>query len=107
MFILSINKPCHENWNNMTPLERGAYCASCRKEVTDFTGMPDTEIIDYFQKKKNEPVCGRFKTDQLNRPLIEISSAIFSMNILFWKKFLAALFIYFSAFITDCSTPGK
>src|SRR5215471_12760358 len=99
MLALSITKPCHENWEDMIPEERGAYCKSCCKNVIDFTSMGDEEIFDYFQTKKNEPVCGKFRNDQLNRPLIEISPEVFIMKIPFWQKFLAAVFIYFSSFI--------
>lgn len=107
MFTLSIAKPCHERWEKMLPVGRGAYCDSCCKNVIDFTGMRGEEILNYFQKKTGEPVCGRFRNDQLNRPLIEISPSIFMMKIPFWKKFLAALFIYFSAFITGCSSTHE
>lgn len=104
MIALSIAKPCHENWENMTPVEQGVYCGSCCKNVVDFSNMPDEEIADYFQTRKSESTCGRFRNDQLNRPLVEISPSIFMMEIPFWKKFLAALFIYFSFFITGCTS---
>ncbi len=107
MLTLSITDPCRENWDDMTPVEKGVYCKSCCKNVIDFTGMKDGEIYEYFQKKKDEPVYGRFRTTQLNRPIIEISPVIFAMEIPFWKKFLAALFIFFSAFITGCSTADE
>jgi hypothetical protein len=106
MLALSVAKPCHENWENMIPGEKGAYCESCCKSVIDFTSKSDEQILDYFQKKEGESVCGRFRNDQLNRPLIEIAPSIFMMKIPFWKKFLAALFIYFSAFISGCNMDG-
>jgi hypothetical protein len=104
MLALSVTKPCHENWEEMLPTEQGAYCRSCCKNVIDFSSMTDQEIFDYFQKKTNEPVCGRFGNDQLNRPLVEISPAVFMMRVPFWQKFLAALFLYFSTFIIGCSS---
>ena len=106
MLALSIAKPCHENWDEMFPGERGVYCSSCHKNVIDFTSMPDDEVLDYFQQRKGEPLCGKFRNDQLNRPLIEISPSVFRMRIPFWKKFLAALLVYFSSFITGCSTQS-
>ena len=107
MLTLSIARPCHENWENMKPVDQGAYCRSCNKEVIDFTGMNDSEIIDYFQKRAYQPVCGRFRNEQLGRPMSEIATAIFAMEIPFWKKFLAALFIFFSSFITGCSSDNQ
>ena len=91
----------------MTPVEQGAYCSSCSKEVVDFTGMHDSEIIDYFQKRAYQPVCGRFRNEQLGRPMSEMAATIFSMEIPFWKKFLAALIIFFSAFIYGCSSNSQ
>jgi hypothetical protein len=107
MLILSVTQPCHEKWEEMTPADRGAFCQSCSKHVVDFTAMADEDILDYFKKREGQPVCGRFRNTQLNRPLIEISPSVFSMDIPLWKKFLAAVFICFSAFITGCSAPGE
>jgi hypothetical protein len=88
----------------MTPVERGAYCRSCSKEVMDFTAMSDNELLHYFEKGQHQSSCGRFRNDQLNKPLIYISPAVLLMNIPLWKKFLAALFICFSGILTSCHT---
>jgi hypothetical protein len=45
---ISIPQPCHENWNQMTPVEQGRHCIQCSKTVTDFTVMSNNEIINYF-----------------------------------------------------------
>ncbi len=66
---LKVAEPCHENWYNMTAVEQGRYCQSCRKTVTDFTMMTDKEILNHLSKR-NVDVCGRFTPDQLNRTLI-------------------------------------
>ena len=68
IFSLQIQEPCHENWAEMTSAERGRFCGSCQKVVTDFTAMSDNEIIAFFSNKsKNENVCGRFYDRQLNK----------------------------------------
>lgn len=100
---LNIHEPCHEKWHEMTPVEQGAYCKACCKEVTDFTAMSDKDIFNYFEQRKGQQICGRLKNDQLNRPLIDISPDVLLMDIPLWKKFIAALFICFSGFITGCS----
>jgi hypothetical protein len=46
---ITIPKPCHENWENMTPDEKGRFCAVCSKTVRDFSKVPDDEIIGFFQ----------------------------------------------------------
>lgn len=66
-FMLSIPTPCHENWEQMTPQERGRFCAACQKTVVDFTNMSDRQVVEYFKKANN--VCGRFNTTQLEREI--------------------------------------
>lgn len=75
---LSIAEPCHENWDNMSPVEkacpdepfgRGKFCGSCQKQVIDFTSMSDQQIVQFFKKPGTGSVCGRFMTDQLERDI--------------------------------------
>jgi len=54
---LSIAQPCSQHWENMTPSSAGNYCASCQKNVVDFTGMSDQEIHHYFHRATG-PVVG-------------------------------------------------
>ena len=63
---LSIPKPCHENWEAMTPKDKGRFCGACQKTVIDFSGMSDRQVADYF-KRPAESVCGRFRNEQLHR----------------------------------------
>ncbi len=67
--ILNIPEPCHENWNEMTPVEKGKHCTVCQKNVVDFSADTDEAILDFF-KNYNGSTCGRFSEEQLNRPLI-------------------------------------
>ena len=68
-FQLSIPTPCHENWDNMTKLEKGKFCGSCQKQVIDFSNMSDREIAIFFKKKYRGSVCGRFMEGQLDRSI--------------------------------------
>lgn len=65
---ITILKPCHENWDLMTPTEKGRFCAVCTKVVRDFTECSDEEIISEISNS-TEIICGNFKTNQLNRNL--------------------------------------
>src|SRR6476620_134387 len=65
-FTLSIPTPCHENWDQMTPVEKGRFCGACQKTVIDFTNMTDQQLAAFF-KKPTGSVCGRFVKDQLER----------------------------------------
>jgi hypothetical protein len=69
--------------------------------------MSDKDILDYFGKRKDQPVCGRFRNEQLNKPIIYISPEVFTMDIPLWKKYLAALFICFSVFMTGCTSEKE
>lgn len=66
---LSIPVPCHEDWDKMSPVEKGKFCGSCQKQVVDFTRMSDREVALFFKKPSTGSVCGRFMTDQLNRDI--------------------------------------
>jgi len=66
---LSIAEPCHENWENMNPVEKGKFCGSCQKQVVDFSNMSDGQIAEFFKKPSTGSVCGRFLSDQLDREI--------------------------------------
>ena len=75
---LNIPKPCHESWDQMTPVDkarpddpvgRGRFCGSCQKQVVDFTIMSDTQLAVFFRKPSTGSVCGRFMQDQLDRTI--------------------------------------
>lgn len=65
-----IPKPCHEDWNKMTPTQQGKFCASCHKQVIDFSLMSDRQILNFLSHQSGK-LCGRFDAEQLQRPLIE------------------------------------
>lgn len=68
-----IPQPCHEDWNKMTPVDKGKFCNSCSKQVVDFSTMTDHEVLNYFSKTSGK-VCGRFANDQLQRPMQPIKT---------------------------------
>jgi hypothetical protein len=104
MLKISIPTPCHEDWEAMIPNEKGRHCNSCIKTVVDFTNMSDEEVKYFFLNKKEDKVCGRFRNDQLQRITIELPKNIFYAPLPFWKKFLAACLIVFSATLFSCET---
>jgi len=91
---LSIPEPCHENWQNMTPTQQGRFCNACAKQVIDFSNMSDTAVLNYFYTLKNEKVCGRVFTDQLERT---IAMPKYPAKKLFWHwNYITMLFLFFS-----------
>ena len=92
---LTIPEPCHEDWNKMTPVEKGRFCSSCEKNVFDFTRATDLQIIETYNK--NNSICGRFLPSQLDRELfypkkkksVWLATVFFGM-ITFWNTKMSA-----------------
>lgn len=89
-YQVHLNTPCHEDWDIMTEVKKGKFCASCSKTVVDFTLMSDQQIIDYIANQKRN-TCGHFKTDQLSRDLIPEKNK--NLN-LFQKVLAISVFIF-------------
>lgn len=68
--IVTLPEPCHENWEAMHEVEKGRFCMSCQKQVVDFSLMSDSEILHVISQSQGNG-CGRFSSEQLNRPLTE------------------------------------
>ncbi|MGI4870003.1 MAG: hypothetical protein ACRYFX_02360 [Janthinobacterium lividum] len=62
--------PCHESWEAMTPTEVGRHCAACQTQVVDFTQMTDGEVVAFVSQYNPVRRCGRFREDQVDRPLV-------------------------------------
>lgn len=75
----------------MTPQQQGRFCDSCQKCVVDFTGFTDEQLLGFFTTHRNEHVCGRFKSWQLNR---EVSLPPKPHN-RFYKWFISLGFMIF------------
>ena len=82
---LHIPKPCHENWNAMSPAEKGRFCQACQKQVLDFSGKSKDEIITILRQSKGA-VCGRVPQRHL--------SAISSKRKKYLPSFLTTLFTF-------------
>ena len=87
---LSVPKPCHEDWNKITPKDKGAFCGSCAKIVVDFTKMSDRELISFLEKSKGEKTCGKFNPYQLERKIVATTPT--PNYFIQFKKILAGLF---------------
>jgi hypothetical protein len=90
-FKLKVAKPCHEDWQNMSPNAKGRHCQSCAKTVVDFSIMTDAEIVSFF-KNKPQNVCGRFTDKQLEKHY-SIATPSQSMNYARAAALAAGLFV--------------
>jgi hypothetical protein len=88
---IQIPKPCHENWNKMTPDEQGRFCGSCKKIVVDFTVMSDKELLDYISNVAGQHTCGRFSNHQLNTDIKATGSKKRFSWAYVWNVLLASL----------------
>lgn len=107
-FKITIPKPCHENWNEMTLKEKGRFCSSCAKTVVDFTKKTTEDIQDYLVENKNKQVCGHFYNKQLDTIVIEIPQITFQQQLSFQKLFILTLFFVMGTSLFSCQySDGK
>ncbi|MEE9406792.1 MAG: hypothetical protein V3V28_01830 [Polaribacter sp.] len=107
-FKITIPKPCHENWNKMSPKEKGRFCSSCAKTVVDFTKKTIEDIQNYLVENKNEQVCGHFYKKQLDAIVIEIPQITFQQQLSFQKLFILTLFFLMGTTLFSCQyNDGK
>ncbi|MBI3510060.1 MAG: hypothetical protein HY064_05315 [Bacteroidetes bacterium] len=95
--MITIPKPCSENWNEMTPEAKGRLCDKCCKVVVDFTKKTTNEIVNFLQKNSESKVCGRFKATEITVP------TFVKPRMPRYKIFAAAvLFVFGSLLFTSC-----
>src|ERR1017187_516753 len=54
---------CQVDWSTMTLVERGRFCASCRKVVTELTPMTEAEVRTLMHSPP-EGICVRYLADE-------------------------------------------
>ncbi len=103
-FMVTIPKPCSENWEQMTPAEQGRFCSSCQRTIIDFTTFTDKELSQFLAGNKGK-VCGMFQTAQLDRQLIAPVPA--AMRSTWTKRIAATLFLFNTAFSAASARPAR
>src|SRR5438552_3588242 len=89
---INIPEPCHENWENMSRNEEGAFCQSCRKNVIDFSNKTENEIYGILTAAGGK-VCGRFTNFQLQQPVRKTEIKNGFVN---WRAIAASVVAFFS-----------
>lgn len=105
---ITIDQPCHEDWNRMQPSEQGAFCAVCCKTVVDFSSKSLDEIKAYFSNRTGaDKLCGRFRHNQLEA----LSFDDFLQDFMGWawiKKVALIVFFVFGLSLFGCAqTPER
>jgi hypothetical protein len=62
---ISIDTPCHQKWSDMLPADQGRYCESCSKNVTDFAGFTNEQILQLIASSGK--ICGKLDATQMKR----------------------------------------
>lgn len=102
-----ITEACKENWENMTPTEKGKHCALCNKEVIDFTQMNPLEINRFFINHQG-PLCGRMGSNGLNTVAINPDKTPKTQFKLPYSKAAAATLIASSVLMSSsCSSSAN
>lgn len=107
---IRIPEPCHEDWGQMSNVEKGRFCNSCSKIVVDFTLMQDQEIINYFKGAAAERTCGRFRMEQLAAPLTAavVQKSVFRTYFSYPLQRIAAILITgITLLLTSCKPSVK
>jgi hypothetical protein len=101
--MITVPKPCHENWDQMHPREKGRLCDKCCKVVVDFTQKTTNQIVDFLKEATGQKVCGRFRGDQVSPVPVKASGRPNRSTV-----FLAALYMVFGSLLfTSCKDIRK
>lgn len=103
---IGINKPCSENWNEMSKNEQGAFCQKCASQVHDFTKKSTEEIKETFRSLLGQPICGRIIQTQEEALNDDFNSWMNQQNKhSFQSQLLFALIIVFGLSLFSCENP--
>ncbi len=104
---IHIDKPCGENWKDFPKTVSGftvtGHCASCSKNVIDFTSWSDERIREYFEQRPTN-ICGRLKNTQLKEYVLPKKPRRTFQGLL---SLLLTTFIIFSSKLTEAQSAKK
>lgn len=99
---VQIPSPCPERWGDMQPNQQGRFCAQCQKTVVDYTALSDQELVRRLSKT-TEASCGRFRDEQLNRPLATSTE----QTVQIWRRWIGVLTMSLVGWQTAKAQPGQ
>ena len=101
---ITIPKPCHEDWNKMSTEELGRFCSKCSKTVLDFSNKTTDEVQQLVSQHQDEKFCGRFRNDQLAKPVrLVIPVATFYKQLSATQIFFLSLLLFFGTALFSCT----
>lgn len=102
---IGIPNPCSEDWNKMTPTDRGAYCGKCQFDVIDFTNMDPEEIRETLKLNAGKKTCGHISKTQME--MVNTNYHVWENQTpkVFRSKFLyACLMVFGMTLFTGCES---
>jgi hypothetical protein len=99
---VGIQHACSEDWNKMTPTQKGAFCQKCAKQVYDFTTKSSHEIKHTLLELKGQEVCGRMTLTQERLLNSEFEAWVKENKTNFQRLFITALLIVFGLSLFSC-----
>jgi hypothetical protein len=99
---INIPEPCSENWNEMTPTEKGGFCQKCALDVYDFTNKSGDEIRDILTLNIGSRVCGRIEPKQLNELNTDFSAWRITNKRSYQRAWVFTLFVVFGMTLFSC-----
>lgn len=97
---VTIAEPCLQNWDEMDKGEGFNFCKACSKNVIDFSGYTNAEIINVLAGASSS-ICGRLSETQLNQLNYHLS--VVPTTNRNWMKYLGVLAIGVSVFTHNVS----
>lgn len=99
---IGIKEPCTENWNEMSPTEKGAFCQKCATQVYDFTNKSNQEIKATLKSLIGQPVCGRITSTQEQTLNAEFETWQFNSKRSFQSALVFSLIVVFGLTLFSC-----
>jgi len=87
---VTIAEPCSQNWDEMEKGKGFNFCTACSKNVIDFSGYTNAEIINSLANA-GSVVCGRLSQSQLNQ--LNYHLTVVPTKNRNWMKYLGVLAI--------------
>ncbi len=100
---VKIENACSENWNEMAPTEKGAFCQVCATTVIDFTNKSSLEIKQLLLANSGNSVCGRIKEQQLEQLNTEFELWKMNSSQSIQRAMMFSLLVVFGLTLFSCT----
>ena len=104
---ITIQEPCSENWNEMTPTEKGAFCQKCATQVIDFTDKSNLEIKTIFRSLIGQSICSKITPNQLESLNNEFELWQMNSKRSIQSMLLFSLIVVFGLSLFSCETEHE